>query len=97
MPIAKLSEVTATKVLPNSTAAINAAASPPARAGRAMPAACTTSAVSTSVDRDQRRARPAHIAADGAAARPVITQAPLPSQAGPARPTAATRKVPAMM
>jgi hypothetical protein len=62
-----------------------------------MPMACTPSAATSSVGRDQMRPSHAHKAAAGTAARPASTHAKLPAQAGPVWSMAATRNVPAMM
>ena len=84
-------------VPPKSTAPTSAAGAPPATAGRAMPTACRASATTSSFGCDQRALSHAHSAADGAAAIPTKSHAPLPSQPDDVCLIAATRNVPAMM
>jgi hypothetical protein len=91
------SVLTPMKVAPKRVAETSAATTVPVSAGRATPTACTSSAADSRVGRDRRRPSPVHRAAEGTAARPTSTQAPLPIQPGEFFSTAATRKVPAMM
>ena len=52
------------------------------RAGSAIPKACRSSAPASRVGCDHRAHSHAHSAADGIAAKPTTSQAPLPSQPG---------------
>jgi hypothetical protein len=76
---------------------MRAATAPGAMAGSAIPNACKSSAPASRVGCDQRAHSHAHSAADGTAANPTTSQAPLPSQPDEFCLMAATRNVPAMM
>jgi hypothetical protein len=96
-PVARASVLMPMNVPPNRAAETRAAGTAAIRTGRAMPAAWITSADSSRPGRDQRRPSHAHSAADGTAASPTSTQAPLPAQPGELCSIAETRKVPATM
>jgi hypothetical protein len=76
---------------------MRAGTAPGTTAGRAIPNACSSSAATSSVGCDPRAHSHAHNAAEGTAAKPTTSQAPLPSQPDEFCLMAATRNVPAMM
>jgi hypothetical protein len=76
---------------------MRAATVPGARAGSAIPNACNSSAPASRVGCDQRAHSHAHSTADGTAAKPTTSHAPLPSQPEEFCLIAATKNVPAMM
>ncbi len=76
---------------------MRAATGPGASAGIAMPNAWRSSAPASRVGCDHRAHSHAHSAADGTAANPTTSHAPLPSQPDEFCLIAATRNVPATM
>ncbi|OBJ98922.1 hypothetical protein A5638_01390 [Mycolicibacterium fortuitum] len=84
------------KVPPNKTAPMSAPAPLPVHAN-AIPADCRSNAPVSSVGWEKRELSRAHTAAEGIAAKPTSSHAPVPSRPGECCAMAATRKVPAMM
>ena len=77
-----------------SNADTSAAATPPTTAGSPIPTAWITSAASSRLGHDHRRRSHAHSVAEGTAASPTSTHAPLPAHPGFSCSIAATRNVP---